>query len=139
MILYIHTIPAAEKGTPSPNKTDISATQHTKTTHLAPKRWTHRASEQNTRRRPGVTSPAHKPGPHCIRQRCSDPVCDRPSTPGPFRPVKTASSTAGGSFDGTKRAGARSDGRKQGRNSADWCGEDRTSQQQPLSSAGGTL
>ena len=29
--------------------------------------------------------------------------------------------------DGTKRAGTRSDGRKQGRNSADGCGEDRAS------------
>ena len=45
--------------------------------------------------------------------------------PGPFCPVKTASSAAGGGFDGTKRAGTRSDGRRQGRNSADGCGEDR--------------
>ena len=41
---------------------------------------------------------------------------------GPFRPVKSA---AGGGFDGTERTGTRSDGRKQGRNSADGCGEDR--------------
>ena len=31
----------------------------------------------------------------------------------------------GGGFDGTERVGAPSDGRKQGRNSADGCGEDR--------------
>ena len=35
-------------------------------------------------------------GPHRTRQRCSGPVCDRPSAsrdrPGLFRPVKTASS-----------------------------------------------
>ena len=43
----------------------------------------------------------------------------------PFRPVKTASIAAGGGFDGTERAGTRSDSRKQGRNSADGCGEDR--------------
>ena len=45
----------------------------------------------------------------------------RPS-PGPFRTVKTASSAAGGGFDGTGGAGTRSDGRKQGRNGADGCG-----------------
>ena len=48
---------------------------------------------------------------------------------GRFRPVKTASSGApaatGGGFDGTEPAGTRSNGRKQGRNSADRCGEDR--------------
>ena len=32
---------------------------------------------------------------------------------------------AGGGFDGTERAGTRSDGREQGGNSADGCGEDR--------------
>ena len=32
---------------------------------------------------------------------------------------------AGGGFDGTERAGMRSDGGKQGRNSADGCDEDR--------------
>ena len=60
--------------------------------------------------------------------------CLRPSEPrpGPFRPVKTASSGGGrywcgGSFDGTERAGPRSDGRTQGQNSADGCGEDRAS------------
>ena len=36
-----------------------------------------------------------------------------------------APGAAGGGFDGTERAGTRSDGRKQGRNSADGCGEDR--------------
>ena len=35
------------------------------------------------------------------------------------------SAMPGGGFDGTERAGTRSDGRKQGRNSADGCGEDR--------------
>ena len=45
--------------------------------------------------------------------------------PGPFRPVTPASSGAGDGFDGTERVGTRSDGRKQGRNSADRCGEDR--------------
>ena len=37
----------------------------------------------------------------------------------------TASSAAGGGFDGTERAGTRSDGRKHGRSSSDGCGEDR--------------
>ena len=40
-------------------------------------------------------------------------------------PEKTAPAGAGGGFDGTERAGTRSGGRKQGRNSADGCGEDR--------------
>ena len=64
----------------------------------------------------------NKPGPHHTRQGCSGPVCDRPSA---FRPVKTAFKAPGVSFDGTERAGMRSDGRKQDRNSADGCGEDR--------------
>ena len=46
--------------------------------------------------------------------------------PGPSRPVKTATSAAGGGFDGTEQAGTHSDSRKQGRNSADRCGKDRT-------------
>ena len=52
------------------------------------------------------------PGPHRTCQRCSGPVCDRPSAsrPGPARfvPSKTspfAPGAPGGSFDGTKRAG----------------------------------
>ena len=57
--------------------------------------------------------------------------------PSPFRPVKTASrrrwallakpppGAAGGGFEETKRTGTRSDGRKQDRNSADGCDEDR--------------
>ena len=35
------------------------------------------------------------------------------------------SGAAGGGLDETERAGTRSDGRKQGRDSADGCGEDR--------------
>ena len=37
------------------------------------------------------------------------------------------SAAPGGGFDGKERIGARSDGRKQGRSSADGCGEDRVS------------
>ena len=44
------------------------------------------------------------PGPQRTRQRCSG---------------------AGGGFGETERTGPRSDGRKQGRNGADGCGEDR--------------
>ena len=74
-----------------------------------------------------VSEPALKPGPHRISQRRSGAVCDRPSASRPApsrqnRPVKTASSSAGGAgggFDGTERAGTRSDGRKQGWNGAD--------------------
>ena len=39
--------------------------------------------------------------------------------------MKTAPRRPGGGFDGTEWAGTRSDGRKQGRNSVDGCGEDR--------------
>ena len=60
-----------------------------------------------------------EPGPHLTRQRCFDPL----------RRVKTASNgarrAAGSGFDGTERTGTRSDGRRQGRNSVDSCGEDR--------------
>ena len=66
-----------------------------------------------------------KPGPHRTRQRCSALFPTVRARPGPFRPAKTASSGARGDFDGTERAGTRSDGRKQGRNSADGCDEDR--------------
>ena len=45
--------------------------------------------------------------------------------PGPFSFVKTAPAAPGGGCDGTEQAGTRSDGRTQGRNSADGCGEDR--------------
>ena len=44
--------------------------------------------------------------------------------PGPFCAIKTASSAAGSGFHMTEWAGTRSDGRKQGRNSADGCGEE---------------
>ena len=48
--------------------------------------------------------------------------------PAPLEAVAAgASKAAGGGFDGTERAGTRSDGRKQGRSSADGCGEDRAS------------
>ena len=46
--------------------------------------------------------------------------------PGPFRHVQTASSVAGGGCDGTERV-TLSDGRTQGRHSADGCSEDRAS------------
>ena len=51
-------------------------------------------------------------------------VLARPDT---FRPPKppSAAPAAEGGFDGTKRTRTRSDGRQQGRNSADGCGEDR--------------
>ena len=87
----------------------------------------------------GPASPA--PGPGCdraasglhrTRQRCSGRVCHRPSA---SRPVSSSQNhlqarqvppgAPGGGFDGTERAGTRSDGHKQGRNSADGCGEDR--------------
>ena len=67
-----------------------------------------------------------------------------PQSPGPHRTVsaisvliatvraRPAPDVAGGGFAGTERAGTRSDGRKQGRNSADGCGEDR-----PLSGPSG--
>ena len=89
----------------------------------------HCCRDRRLPRRPAVAARRVSPGPHCTRQRCSRPVCDRPSAsqPSPFRPVKTASITDGGGFDGTERAGTRSDGRKQSRNSADGCGEDRAS------------
>ena len=56
--------------------------------------------------------------------------CLRPSERVQARSVVPSRQTrllAGGGFDGTGRAGTRSDGRKQGRNSADGCGEDRAS------------
>ena len=76
---------------------------------------------------PGATDGTLKPSPHRTRQRCSGPVCDCPERlPARFVPSKPPPGDApGGGFDGTKRAGTRSDGRKQGRNSADGCGEDR--------------
>ena len=40
-------------------------------------------------------------------------------------PSKPPPAASGGGLDGTERLGTRSDGRKQGRNSADGCGEDR--------------
>ena len=75
-------------------------------------------------------------GPHCTRQRCFGPVCDRPSA---SRPVPSRQNrlqaAAGGGFDGTERAGTRSADRKQGRHSADGCGEDRAEHSQaPFSS-----
>ena len=45
--------------------------------------------------------------------------------PGPHRTVSPAPGADGGGFDGTERTGTRSDGHKQGRNSANGCGEDR--------------
>ena len=55
--------------------------------------------------------------------------CLRPSERVPARsvPSKPPPAAAGGGFDGTERATTRSDGRKQGRNSTDGCGEDRAS------------
>ena len=53
--------------------------------------------------------------------------CLQPSERVPARsvPSKRPPVAPGGGFDGTERAGTRSDGRTQGRNSADGCGEDR--------------
>ena len=66
------------------------------------------------------------PGPHRIRQRCSGPVCDRPSA---SRRVPSGQNRLQAPLEAvlneTERAGTRSDGRKQGWNSADGCGEDR--------------
>ena len=66
-----------------------------------------------------------KSGPHRTRQCCSGPVCDCPSASRPVPCRQSRPRPAGDGFDGTERAGTRSDGRKQGRNSADGCGEDR--------------
>ena len=76
-------------------------------------------TDQSTERGSGMMrrcrSPWHlKPGPHRTRQRCSGPVCDRPSA---SRPVPSRQN----------RLQARL-GRKQGWNSADGRGEDRASQ-----------
>ena len=56
--------------------------------------------------------------------------CWRPSERVPARsvPSKPPPGAPGGGFDGTERTGTRSGGRKQGRNSADGCGEDRASE-----------
>ena len=66
-----------------------------------------------------VAGPAARltPGPHRTRQRCSGPVSDRPSAsrPAPSRQNRL------------QRVWTRSDGRKQGRSSADGCGEERAS------------
>ena len=73
-----------------------------------------------------VTGRPRTPGPHRIRRRCSGPVCDRPSAsrPVPYR-VNRLQAVLGGDFNGTERTGTCSDGREQGRSSADGCGEDR--------------
>ena len=70
--------------------------------------------------------------PACVSPVLTAPVSAVPAllvtvlaSPCPFRPVKTAPSSAGGGFDRTERAGTRSNVRKQGRNSADECDEDR--------------
>ena len=88
--------------------------------------------------RPSVVSATHgsshwplTTGPHRTRQRCSGPVCNRPSAsrPVPSRQnrLQARLEAAGSGFAGMERAGTRSDGRKQRRNSADGCGEDRAS------------
>ena len=50
------------------------------------------------------------PGPHRTRQRCSGPVCDRPSASRsvPSRQIRFQAPPGAG-FDGTERAGTRSD------------------------------
>ena len=60
-------------------------------------------------------------------------LCLRPAERTPARsvPSKPPPGAAGCSFDGTERARTRSDGRKQSRNSADRCGEDRASGRAP--------
>ena len=70
------------------------------------------------------------PGPHRTRQRCSGPVGDRPSA---SRPVSSRQNRLQRrlvpleAILTTELAGTRSDGRTQGRSSADGCGEDRAS------------
>ena len=76
------------------------------------------------RRTPPVDELRLKPGPHRTRQRRYGPVSDHPSA---SRPGPSRGSIAGGGFDGTERAGTRSDGRTQDRNCADGCGGDRAS------------
>ena len=56
----------------------------------------------------------------CLRPSGRVSTRSVPSKPPPAAPV-----AARGGFDGTERAGTRSDGRNQGRSSADGCGEDR--------------
>ena len=56
--------------------------------------------------------------------------CLRPSERVPVRSVP--SKPPPDALDGTERAGTRSDGRKQGRNSADGCGEDRAQASQAV-------
>ena len=61
-----------------------------------------------------------RPGPHRTRQRCSGPVCDRPSVSRPIPSSQNASSSERGAFDGPWPA-------RKAANSADGCGEDRAS------------
>ena len=72
----------------------------------------------------GYTYTRSSPQPSALLQPCL-----RPSERVAARsvPLKPPPGAAGGGFEGTERAGTRSDGLKQGRNSADRCGEDRTS------------
>ena len=66
----------------------------------------------------------------CRRRRGGAPASIARSSQHPsalFRPVWRRPSVAGGGFDGTERTGTRSEGREQGRDSADGCGEDRAS------------
>ena len=79
-----------------------------------------------------------QPGHLCLQSRpvLTAPVSAVPALfatvrarlgPARFVPSKPPPGAPEGGFDGTKRAGTRSAGRKQGRNSADGCGEDRAS------------
>ena len=92
-----------------------------------PHRRRHGQGRGHIHRSPDRAAGAVKPGPHRIRQRCSGPVCDPPSAsrPGPSCQNRLQSCWRRVCRHGTGRDGTRSDGRKQGRNSADGCGEDR--------------
>ena len=88
----------------------------------------------------GVTSPGgssvvrecaaircYESGPHRTRQRCFGHRATVRKHPDPFRPVKPPSAPLEAVLterNGPGRARTRSDSRKQGRNSADGCGED---------------
>ena len=72
------------------------------------------------------------PHPSALVRPCLRPSQRVPARPVPSKPPPAARRRTGGGFDGTERAGTRSDGLKQGRDSADGCCEDRASHTTPL-------